>query len=264
MLGDWVNVMSHQKAAFAMLDRLYTPKSITESDFLLKVSLWYIRFDLFVGFQSGGEALLSRDWFEAVHEYYVQQVLDNPDDLGVQYEERFAYSRLVAKDSNDLVAQTQKGLISPQYFMAQLCALRERVEDLRARLPSELINPLHQVQDIPGNPDPDGIVNPYEPNIIWADPLFTTNFLMLDIWGIVFMFSILEAMALQKPVSPETTKEAYKVIQLYEAMCAYPGSPKGILIGAQASFAIAFLFLPKDQKTTQWCRQTFAKIEASG
>jgi hypothetical protein len=53
-------------------------------------------------------------------------------------------------------------------------------------------------------------------------------------------------------------------VQLYEAMCAYPGSPRGMLIEAQVSFAIAFLFLPKDQRTTQWCRKAFAKIEASG
>lgn len=264
MLGDWVNLMGHQKAAFDLLNRLYTPKSITQSDFLLKVSLWYIRFDLFVGFQSGGEAVLSRDWFEAVHECYVQKVRDNPDDLGAIYEERFAYSRLVAKDSNDLFARTQKGLISPQDFMAQLPVLREQVESLHADIPAELLNPLHHVQDMPGNPDPDDIVNIYEPNIMWDGSLFTTNFLKLDIWGIIFMFNISEAMALRKPFSPELTREAYKAVQLYEAMCAYPGSPEGMIIEAQVSFAIAFLFLPKDQKTTQWCRRTFAKIEASG
>jgi hypothetical protein len=264
MLGDWVNLMGHQKAAFDMLNRLYTPKSITQSDFLLKVSLWYIRFDLFVGFQSGGEAVLSRDWFEAVHECYVQKVRDNPDDLGMVYEERFAYSRLLAKDSNDLFARTQKGLVSPQDFMAQLPVLKQRVEGLHTGIPKELLNPQHYVQDMPGTPDPDDIVNIYEPNVMWADQLFTTNFLMLDIWGIVFMFHISEAMALRKPFGPEITKEAYKAVQLYEAMCAYPGSPKGMLIEAQVSFAIAFLFLPKDQKTTQWCRRTFAHIEASG
>lgn len=264
MLGDWVNLMGHQKAAFDMLNRLYTPKSITQSDFLLKVSLWYIRFDLFVGFQSGGEAVLSRDWFEAVHECYQQKVRDNPDDLGIRYEERFAYSRLVAKDSNDLFARTQKGLISPQDFMAQLPVLRERVENLRKDLPQVLVDPQYKVRNMPGTQDPDDIVNPYEPDVMWQDPLFTTNFLMLDIWGIVFMFNISEAMALRRPFMPETTQEAYQAVQLFEAMCAFPGSPKGMLLEAQVSFAIAFLFLPKDQKTTQWCRRTFAKIEASG
>jgi hypothetical protein len=264
MLGDWVNLMGHQKAAYDMLTRLYTPKSITQSDFLLKVSLWYIRFDLFVGFQSGSEAVLSRDWFEAVHECYVQKVRDNPDDVGVKYEERFAYSRLVARDSNDLFARTQKGLVSPQDFMAQLPVLREKVENLHKDLPLELLDPEHKVMDMQGQSDPEDIVNPYEPGVMWKDPLYTSNFLKLDIWGIVFMFNISEAMALRQPFSPEAKEGAYKAVQLFEAMCAYPDSPKGMLLEAQVSFAIAFLFLPKDQKTTQWCRQTFAKIEASG
>ncbi|KAH7382509.1 hypothetical protein DE146DRAFT_230062 [Phaeosphaeria sp. MPI-PUGE-AT-0046c] len=264
LLGDWVNLMGHQKAAFDMLNRLYTPKSITQSDFLLKISMWYIRFDLFVGFQSGGEAVLSRDWFEAVHECYQQKARDNPDDLGIRYEERFAYSRLVAKDSNDLFARTQKGLISPQDFMAQLPVLRERVESLRTNLPEMLTDSQCKVRDMPGTQDPNDIVDPYESDVMWGDRLFTTNFLMLDIWGIIFMFNISEAMALRKPFSPETTKEAYKAVQLYEAMCAYPEAPNGTMLEAQVSFAIAFLFLPKDQKTTQWCRRTFAKIEASG
>jgi hypothetical protein len=264
MLGDWVNLMGHQKAAFDMLTRLYTPKSITQSDFLLKVSLWYIRFDLFVGFQSGGEAVLSRDWFEAIHECYVQKVRDNPDDLGMRYEERFAYSRLVAKDSNDLFARTQKGLISPQNFMAQLPVLRERVESLSDNIPTELLSPEHKVKNMPGNPNPDDIVDPYEPDVIWSDTFYTTNFLKLDIWGIVFMFNLSEAMALRKPFSAEITDLAYKAVQLFEAMCAYPDSPKGMILEAQVSFAITSLFLPKDQKTTQFFRRTFAKIEASG
>jgi hypothetical protein len=264
MLGDWVNLMGHQKAAFDMLTKLYTPQSITQSDFLLKVSLWYTRFDLFVGFQSGWESVLSRDWFEAVHECYVQKVRDNPDDVGFKYEERFAYSRLVAKDSNDLFARTQKGQITPQDFMAQLPGLREKVDGLRTAFPADIVDPEYMVKHFPGKCDPDDIVDPYEPNIMWSGPLYTTNFLLLDTWGIVFMYNISEAMALRKPFSPEMMTEAYKAVQLFEAMCAYPDSPPGMLIEAQVSYAIAFLFLPKDQKTTQWCRRTFANVEASG
>ncbi|KAH5359687.1 hypothetical protein HBI49_137150 [Parastagonospora nodorum] len=264
MLGDWVNLMGHQKAAFDMLTRLYTPESITQSDFLLKVSLWYIRFDLFVGFQSGGEAVLGKEWYEAVHKCYVQKVRDNPDDVGFKYEERFAFSRLVAKESNDLFARTQKGLISPQDFMAQLPTMRKKVEGLWPNLPPELLDPEYKVNDMPGEPNPEDIVNPYEPGIMWKDHLYYSNLMKLDISGIVFMFAISEAMALRKPFSPETTKEAFEAAQMFEAVCLYPGSPKGILLEAQVSFAIAFLFLPKDQKTNDWCKRTFAKIEASG
>jgi hypothetical protein len=264
MLGDWVNLMGHQKAAYEMLTRLYTPQSVTRSDFLLKVSLWYIRFDLFVGFQSGGEAVLGREWYEAVHECYTQKVRENPDNVDLQYEERFAYSRLVAKDSNDLFARTGKGLVSPQDFMTQLPVLKGKVESLHKTLGAALMDPEHKIKNIPGQTDPNDIVNPREPNIIWGGPLWTSNYLLLDMWGIIFMFNISVAMATRQPFSPELTKEAYKAVQHYEAMCAYPDAPPGTMVEAQVSFAIATLFLPKDAKTVQWLRRAFAKIEAAG
>ncbi|KAJ4362991.1 hypothetical protein N0V83_010108 [Neocucurbitaria cava] len=264
MLGDWVNLMGHQKAAFEMLTRLYTPQSITQSNFLLKVILWYIRFDLFVGFQSGGEAVLGREWYEAVHEYYAQKAREDPQDLDMKYEERFAYSRLVAKESNDLFARTGKGLVTPQEFMMQLPKLKEKVESLDKSLPPILKDPSQKVKTIAGEPDPNDIVNPYEPDVIWGDALWTSNYLCLDMWGIVFMYNVSASMALRQPFDPDLTKTAYKAVQVFEAMIAYPDAPPGTIVEAQVCFAIASLFLPKDPKTVQFVRRWFAKIEASG
>jgi len=154
--------------------------------------------------------------------------------------------------------------IAPQDFMAQLPVLREKIEGLRAAFSVEITDPEYMVHDIPGKADPDDIVDPYESNIIWRGPFYTTNFLMLDTYSIVFMFNISEAMALRKPFSLEMMTQAYKAVQLFEAMCAYPDLPPGMLIEARVSFAIAFLFLPKDLKTTTWCRRTFANVEALG
>ena len=263
MLGDWVNLMGHQKAAFEMLTKLYTPESITASDFLLKVSLWYIRFDLFVGFQSGGEAVLGREWYEAVHNCYSQKSRENPDDLAMKYEAHFAHSRLVAKDSNDLFARTQKGLISGPDFMAQLPLLKKRIEDLDHLVPPELLDPKFKANDIPRSSNPDEIVNPTEAEI-FVGPLFTSNFLKLDIWGIVFMFYVSESIAFRRPFPPEITNTAYEAVRVFEAMCAHPKSPPGTLLEAQVCFAIATLFLPRNPKTIRYCRRVFAKVEAAG
>lgn len=264
MLGDWVNLMGHQKAAFDMLTRLYTPKTIIQSDFLLKVLLWYTRFDLFVGLQSGGEAVLSRDWYEAVHECYVTKVRDNPEDMGYKYEERFAYSRIVAKDSSDLFSRMGKGLLSPQEFMEQLPVVKNKVEGLAKSIGPEFHDPTYKVDNIPGQPGPDDIVNAFSPDIIYSGDFWTTNFLQLDVWSINFMYDISTSMAFKKPFEPELTPLAYKAAQIFEAMCAYPKAPEGAIIEAQVGFAIATLFLPKDPKTMQWCRRTFAKVESLG
>ncbi|KAJ4291622.1 hypothetical protein N0V90_009517 [Kalmusia sp. IMI 367209] len=71
-------------------------------------------------------------------------------------------------------------------------------------------------------------------------------------------------MALRKPFDPEMTKRALRAAQLFEAIRKYPDAPPGAIIEAQASFAIATLFLPKDPKTVQWCRKTLAKVESAG
>ncbi|KAF2125163.1 hypothetical protein P153DRAFT_300606 [Dothidotthia symphoricarpi CBS 119687] len=264
MLGDWVNLMGHQKAAFEMLIRLYTVETITKSQFLLKVLLWYIRFDLFVGFQSGGESVLSREWYVAAHDRYVEQLRENPNDLDLLYEERFAYSRLVAKDSNDLFARKGKGLLSDQEFMLQLSVLQEKVDNMEDDIGPTLLDPRYKVKCIPGEPGPDDIVNPYEPDVMWGEPLWTSNFLLLDVWGIMIMHYVSTAMALRRPTNPELPNMAYRAAQLFEALCAYPHAPLGTIIEAQITLAISTLFLPRDSKTIQWCRRTFAKVEASG
>ncbi|KAJ4291623.1 hypothetical protein N0V90_009518 [Kalmusia sp. IMI 367209] len=168
VLGDWVNLMGHQKAAKEMLTQLYDPKTITQSDSLLKIILWYSRFDLFVGFQSGGEAILSRDWYVAVHEHFERKICEHPDDLNLKYDERFAFSRLVAKESSDFFVAKGKGLISDAEFMEQLPRLGERVHELEHNIDPVLLDPKHKVHTMPGSPDPDSIVNAFEPDILWG------------------------------------------------------------------------------------------------
>ncbi|KAF1980057.1 hypothetical protein BU23DRAFT_1417 [Bimuria novae-zelandiae CBS 107.79] len=264
MLGDWVNLMGHQKAAKEMLTQLYDTESITQSPFLLKVILWYSRFDLFVGFQSGEEAILSRDWYVAVHKHFEKESRAHPDDLGLRYDERFAFSRLVAKESSDLFFKKGKGLISDAEFMDQLPQLDKRVKSLESNIDPILLNPKHKVHTIPGKPDPNSIVNAFEPGLIWGGSHWTSNYLYLDMFGIMFMFELSSSMALQRPPHPETTKRALRSAQLFEAIRKYPDAPPGAIIEAQSTFAISTLFLPKDPKTVQWCRRTLAKVESAG
>lgn len=264
MLGDWVNLMGHQKAAKEMLTQLYDTKTITQSPFLLKVVLWYSRFDLFVGLQSGGEAILSRDWYVAVHEHFKKETAKHPDDLCLKYDERFAYSRLLAKESSDFFFKKAKGLISDADFVEQLPKLAERMNALEDTLDPVLMDPKHKVHQIEGKPDPDSIVNAFEPNLLYGGNHWTSNYLLLDMWGILFMFNLSTSMALQKPFEPEVTQRALRAAQLFEAIRKYPDAPPGAMLEAQACFAISTIFLPKDPKTVQWCRKSLAQIESAG
>ncbi|KAF2180508.1 hypothetical protein K469DRAFT_272356 [Zopfia rhizophila CBS 207.26] len=266
VLGDWVNLMCHQKAAYEILTRLYTPQTVTKTELLRKVLLWYCRFDLFVGFQSGSEAVLGREWFVAISDWYAQQARENPDNLTLKYEGRFAYSRLIATDVTVLFARKAKGQISDEAFMAALPDLDSRVNSMEKVIDPALLDPSGYVTDWSGAPkrDPDDIVDPYEPNVIWKGQQWTSNYLLLDMWGIMLMYKLQLSMALRRPPDLEMIAKAYRVAQIFEAIISYPKAPAGTIIEAQASLALATLFLPKDLKTIQWCRRTFAKIESAG
>ncbi|KAI6863453.1 hypothetical protein KC316_g20259, partial [Hortaea werneckii] len=91
-LGDWVNLLGHQRAAHQILTDLYTPMTIMQDETRRKIIGWYIRFDLFAGMMSGGETNLGREWFAVHSDFYTRQTMDRPDDLGAKFEEYFATS----------------------------------------------------------------------------------------------------------------------------------------------------------------------------
>jgi hypothetical protein len=202
----------------------------------------------------------------ALHAYYAGQSRANPDDLEMKYEEAFARSHVLAKDCNDLFARKAKGVLSDEDFLEELPRLTERVKNFEKNIDPVLLDPSDYVTDLSGTPDPEDIVNPYEPNVIFAGQRWTANYLLMGMYGITFMFHIQVSMALRRPIDPDVPPKAYRVAQAFKAICAYAElkGPPGAIIEAQAGVAIASLFLPKDQKTTQWCRRTFAKIESAG
>jgi hypothetical protein len=245
-----------------MLTRLYTPETITESDFLLKVTHWYTRFDLFLGFQSGGEASLSRDWYVAVHDHYLQKVAEDPNNISMKYEERFAYSRLVAKDSGDLFARKAKGLLSDEAFINQLQVVSERVQNLDTIDPV-LLESVEKIT-IDGSQDPDSPVNPYEANLLWGGDRWTSNYLLMDMYGIIFMHHISVSMAVRQAFDPSIVEKACTAAQLFEAIRVYKGAPPGSIIEAQATVAIAGIFLPKNEQWVNWMKGTFVNVETAG
>lgn len=266
LLGDWINLMGHQKAAYQILTSLYSPQTIMQSETLRKVLLWYIRFDLFVGFQSGYETVLGREWFDVCHDYYAQQCRENPNDMTMKYEERFSYSRLLATDVAILFSRKMKGLVSDEAFAAQLVDINRRYTEYEQDVDPVLLDPNAFITDFSGAPprNPDDIFDPYDKQVLYGGDQWTTNYLLLDFWAIDLMFKLQLSMVERKPPSKETVIRAYKTCQIFEAIEYYPRAPPGALIEAQASFGIATLFLPKDQRHISWFRRKFAKIEASG
>lgn len=185
-LGDWVNLLGHQKAALQILTDLFTPQTIMQDETRRKIITWYIRFDLFASLMSGGDTSLDREWFAAAADFYRRQAADKPDDLGARFEGYFASSRLLATDVSLLFAARTSNTIGDSQFAAGVQRLTTELADFGQTIETAFTDSEHFVKSFPRAPpsDNDEIFDYRDPNFLYAGELSTMNFVLLDHWAI--------------------------------------------------------------------------------
>jgi hypothetical protein len=265
-LGDWVNCMGHQMAAYQILTELFTPQTIVENDSLSMILQWYIHFDVFAGMLSGNGTILGREWFQAQHDWDLRQVRLKPDDLGLKYRERFSWFRVIAADIAIMFAKKNKNAISEEEFEAKCQVISEELGNWEDKLGPALRDPSKVVTDFSDAPqrDPEDIVDPYEPNRLYGGELFPTNYLTLQFLGLHLMYQHQLSEMRGRPRIPQMQELALRMCQLIEAIQYYPGSPSSILLGLQANLGMATAFLPQDEKHNMWARRKLADVEVLG
>ncbi|RDW79724.1 hypothetical protein BP6252_04362 [Coleophoma cylindrospora] len=265
-LGDWVNLLGHQKAALEILTELYTPQSVMQSDVSRVILGWYTRFDVFASLMGGFETTLSREWFSYPEEFYQKQSIGEPGNLVWRIEKIVAQLRLLGMDMSILFAKIGKQEISREQFMEENKRIGERIVDWKEKMDPALQDPRYLITDFSGARalDPDDIVNPYIPGIIYAGPLWTVNLSTLDWYSIDLMHQYQTALTMQTQPGAELSRKAYKCCQLFEAIQFHPQCPNGTLLAAQASLGISCLFLSRDPTHAMWARRKLAAIEAEG
>ncbi|KAK8244426.1 hypothetical protein HDK77DRAFT_370449 [Phyllosticta capitalensis] len=265
-LGDYVNLIGHQKAAFEIITSMYTPQSIMQNETLRRVMSWYARYDLMVGILSGSETVLSREWFLSCAEFYAQQCRDRPHDVGCKFDERLAQCRLLAVDSASLFSRKAKGQVSDDAFVADCMTLDRQFDEWAEQLDPALQDPSKHLKDFGGRPPlgPDDIVDPFDPEFAYEDDLFPMNIILQDYWAIALMFKTQFCSILRQPPPPQAAEMAMNICKMFSILEHHPQSPPGMMIEMQASIGMGILNLPKDEKHTTWGRRKFAKIESGG
>ncbi|KAK5138158.1 hypothetical protein LTR08_004853 [Meristemomyces frigidus] len=265
-LGDWVNLLGHQRAAHQILTDLFTPQTILQDETRRRIISWYIRFDLFAGMMSGGETVLGREWFASCADFYHRQAFDRPNDNGAKFEDFFATARLLATDVAMMFAAKKKNTITDEEFALRTTSLVGQLDDFRWTLENAFKDPSLFVKTFPNAPPPseDDITDYRDPMFLYAGELFTMNYVLTDFWAIDLMFKYQLTIAQRQQPSPQLTVIALKKCKMMEAVEYYDQGPPGAVLGTQASLGIASLFLPKDRKHMDWCRRKFALVEQSG
>lgn len=265
-LGDWINLLGHQKAAYEILTELYTPQTVMEDQMTRVILGWYMRFDVFAGLMGGFETVLSREWFSSSQDFFAQQATLDPQELDWKIEYTLAQLRLIATDMSLLFAKIGKGEISHEIFLRENQILGRRIEEWKTKMDLALQDPRYLVTDFSGaRPvDPDDIVDPYQQNIIFQGRLWVMNIATIDWLSIDLMHKYQTALTLKTQPSRDLAMKGYAICQLFEAMEFYPGSPRGAILACQASLGIALLFLPRDEIHAMWGRRKLALIECNG
>ncbi|UKZ73957.1 hypothetical protein TrVFT333_001611 [Trichoderma virens FT-333] len=114
-LGDWVNLMGHQKAAFEILTQIYTPETAMQTSIGRMCLSWYARFDNIVALMGRFPTEIPREWFTTMIAYYQTQMASNPTELRWKIEDRSARLRLISYDMStfpdDIVNPYRPGLL---------------------------------------------------------------------------------------------------------------------------------------------------------
>ncbi|KAI4202992.1 MAG: hypothetical protein LQ350_002209 [Teloschistes chrysophthalmus] len=265
-LGDWVNLLGHQKAAYSMLTELYTVETIMESELSRKILSWYSRFDLFAGFLSGSGVMLGREWFVANGQYHAEQLMLNPESIHCRLEVAVAEHRTIALDMAILFAKLPRGAITIEEFRKENEKLEGRINGWREGLEPLMSDDRYMVESFEGAPErpKDDIVDPYRPGGLMQGPLWTMNFLMMDWCGTKIMHTYQTALIMQEQPHAGLSDLALDMCRLFEAVEYWPGSAPGSILAAQAGLGIAVIFIPQDERHTMWCRRKLAKIESQG
>ncbi|KAI9710342.1 MAG: hypothetical protein M1820_002837 [Bogoriella megaspora] len=270
-MGDWLNLISHQKAALTLITGLYTPDTIMGTPTLRRIFIWYTRFDITVGFLSGNGVILDRKWMAKCHESALSRVQNNPSSIRYKIEEYMTHHRLLAVDLAILFAKrtkAKKGLISQseQEFWSECNAISERIQKFSNNWDPALRDPTKVATDFSGwKPRPvDDIVDPTEQRPFYTGDLQPMNLAIVDLSAMNVMFKYKLAQLEHRPPPPECRDEAFNAARMFEAIELCPDSQPGALLAASQSFAMACLFLPKDERHTTWLRRKFATMESNG
>ncbi|KAK0250104.1 hypothetical protein LTR01_004661 [Friedmanniomyces endolithicus] len=266
-LGDWTNLLGHQRAAHQILTDLFTPQTIMQDETRRRIISWYIRFDLFAASMAGTETNLGREWFAACAEFYTLQARERPHDLGATFEKFFSTSRLLATDSTLLFAAKKKNTLSDEQFAAEVDNISSQITRFKHLIETVFDEPANFVTVSPDTPAPsaeDDITDFRDPHFLYGGDYFTMNYVLIDFWAIDMMFRNRLATPPSPQVAAQLVEIALKECKMFEAVEHCEQKPPGAILGCQASLGIASLFLPRDRKHTDWCRRKFALIEQKG
>lgn len=258
--------MGHQRAAFEVLTQLFTPQTAMQSPVGRVAVMWYSRFDVFIGIMGSIGTSLSQEWFSIPAEFYESRAAAEPNKVGWKIEACSARLRQFSMEMSLLFARRAQQEITEENYVAEHRRLSAAWATWRNSWDPSLTDTSFLVTEFPSgsSPDPDDIVNPFAPGVLFRPPLFASTLLMCEYHSIALMLSSQSPAKLTDEDRGRLMEHAYAICQIYETVELWPHCPPGSLIILQSNLAIAALYMRRDAKDRMWIRRKFAMLETLG
>ncbi|KID79066.1 uncharacterized protein G6M90_00g023510 [Metarhizium brunneum] len=264
--GDWINLMGHQKAAFQVVRKIFTPDTVMHTPVGRACIDWYTRYDCYVAIMGGFPTDLPREWFNRMNEYNESQLGASPDEFRWKISSRSTQLRSISYDMSMLYARGSRGQIGPEDFTKEHKRITNELLEWKSTWDAALSVPEYLVTDFSYQRDvvPGDIVNPYMLGLLYEQPLFTNTLITTEWTSIMIMHLSQSSDIPAEQVFIEMAKHAYTICQYFETVEFWPLKPKGALIPLQPCISIAALFLPRDSRHQMWVRRKFALLDTMG
>lgn len=263
--GDWVNLMGHQKAAFEIINQLFTPQTIMQTPTGRIILAWYLRFDQFVAFMGTFEPSLPRAWIEALDIQCRAQLSSEPNHPNWLPEATENWLRLISYDMCLLSAQRRRGKISEETFQAEHRKLSFRLREWRDNLDPTLTNSSCLVE-VPKTDHQlfhyfeDGLPLYEEP---WS---FTTVF--ITEWHSIVLTHLCrvsdDVLTEASGILGNRAENSEAICEILEGAEKWHGIPKGMLAMLHPTISMSALWLTMNPQRHIWIKEKFAWLESSG
>ncbi|KAM0277106.1 hypothetical protein ACHAQH_006050 [Verticillium albo-atrum] len=190
-LGDWINLMGHQRAACDIITKLFTPETAVQTPLGRMVLTWYSRFDTFVAMMGGFPTALGQEWFTEHIDYARAHISSDEEEQSFHWktETQYAGLRLLSREMSMLYARINRGQMSPEDFEIAHSKILQKLRDWKVQQDAELDDPASLVTDFSWAPaaDESDIVSPYSPGMLYDHPKLSTTSLTVVWLSMVIM-----------------------------------------------------------------------------
>lgn len=265
-LGDWVNLMGHQKAAYEIIVKLFNPATIMHSAIGRMTLQWYVQYDVTIALLGAFPTALPDPWFTAAVRFYQEQIALHPADVKWKIDELNASMYIIQRDMAHLYSRISKQQIPENVAVLEHDAITRQLLEWKQSWDPSLVDSRFAVPEeaLAGSAMPDDIVNVFTPGILFDNPLLSTTINTANWHGQMLLHKSQHPLSTPDSIRKELVSDAYIICQIIASLEAWPNTPPGVLPMMHPNLSMASYFLPRDARHIAWLGRRFAHVESLG